>query len=334
MWAGLVTNRGHAMTDTEKQAPLLGELLADAPKNWGKWGPDDEVGSLNYLTPDTVVKAMGTVKQGKVFTLQVKMANPAGDPVWPGRVGAQRYMVIDKGHYLAGKGPFFPGGLEYADDYMACFLQGSTQYDALGHTWYDDQIWNGYDASTTIGGLAKANVTVIAERGVVGRAVLLDMARHRGKDVLDVGETFTHEDLMECASRQGHEIAKRDILLLHTGWIGNYYKVGATKFYEKFVEPGLTYSPELVQWFQDMEIPNLVTDTIANEVTTDPVSGVVLPLHAALMRNLGVTLTEIAWLDDLAADCASDGQYEMLYVAAPLKIVNATGAPVNPVVIK
>ena len=59
-----------------------------------------------------------------------------------------------------------------------------------------------------------------------------------------------------------------------------------------------------------------------------------LPLHNALMRNLGVTLTEIAWLDDLAADCAADKQYTFLYAAAPLKIVNGTGAPVNPIAIK
>jgi kynurenine formamidase len=77
-----------------------------------------------------------------------------------------------------------------------------------------------------------------------------------------------------------------------------------------------------------------VTDTIANEVTTDPVSGVVLPLHAALMRNLGITLTEIAQLDDLATDCAGDKQYDFLYTAGPLKIVDGTGAPVNPVVVK
>src|SRR5439155_21029002 len=99
------------------------------------------------------------------------------------------------------------------------------------------------------------------------------------------------------------------ILVIHTGWIGKYYKVSHDEFYENFNEPGLTYSPALVQWFQDMEIPNLVTDTIANEVTTDPESGVVLPLHAALMRNLGVTLTELAWLDDLADDCDGDKQY-------------------------
>ena len=322
------------MTTTEQQETSVSDLLKDSPKNWGKWGPDDEVGSLNYLTPDAVLAAVGSMKQGKVFTLQVKMANPEGDPVWPGRSGAVRTMVIDEGQYIAGKGPHFAGGAHYADDYMTCFLQGSTQYDALGHVWYDGQIWNGYDAKTTIGGLEKASVLAIAERGVVGRGILLDMARHRGKEVLDVGETFTHEDLKACAAAQGAEIRPRDILLIRTGWIAKFYKVSREEFYGNFVEPGLTYSPELVQWFQDMEIPNLVTDTIANEVTVDPVSGVVLPLHNALMRNLGVTLTEIAWLEDLADDCAADGQWDFLYTAAPLKVVNATGAPVNPIAIK
>ncbi|MFF9561482.1 cyclase family protein, partial [Streptomyces albus] len=88
------------------------------------------------------------------------------------------------------------------------------------------------------------------------------------------------------------------------------------------------------QWFQDMEIPNLVTDTIANEVTTDPENGVALVLHNALMRNLGVVFTEICDLEKLAADCASDGQYTFLYVAAPLKVAKASGSPVNPVAIK
>ena len=97
---------------------------------------------------------------------------------------------------------------------------------------------------------------------------------------------------------------------------------------------GLTYSRELVEWFQQREIPNLVTDTIANEVTYEPKTGVALPLHNALMRNLGVALTEIAWLDDLADACAGDGRWSFLYVAAPLKVVHGTGAPVNPIAIR
>ena len=221
-----------------------------------------------------------------------------------------------------------------ADDFITAFLQGSSQYDALGHVWYDGEIYNGYDAKTTIGGLSKASILPIAEHGVVGRGILLDMARFRGKDVLDVAETFTHEDLQACAKAQGCEIQKRDILIVRTGWIAKFYKVSREEFYGNFVEPGLTHSDALVNWFADMEIPNLVTDTIANEVTYEPNSGIALPLHCALMRNLGVLFTEIIDLEGLAADSAADKQYTFLYVAAPLKVVNGTGAPVNPVAIK
>jgi kynurenine formamidase len=83
-----------------------------------------------------------------------------------------------------------------------------------------------------------------------------------------------------------------------------------------------------------MEIPNLATDTIANEVTKDPESGVMLPLHCALMRNLGLVLTEICDLDPLADACAEDGRWTFLYTAAPLKIIAGTGAPVNPVAVR
>lgn len=320
---------------TDVDPTTVARLLADCPRNWGRWGPDDEVGALNHLTPERVLAGLSLVRSGRVFTLQIPMAHPDGDPVWPGRAGTQRYNTIDKGHFLAGKASPNPGGIEYADDYMACFLQGSTQYDALGHAWYDDQLYNGYDAETTIGSLEKASVYPIAERGIVGRALLLDIARHRGKQALEAAETFDHKDLQACAERQGSPIQKYDILVVRTGWIGSFYRVGAQDFYgEQFVEPGLKFSPELVRWFAEMEIPNLVTDTIGNEVSVDADTGCAFILHAALMRNLGVSMTEIAKLDPLADDCDADKQYDFLYVAAPLKVVGGSGAPVNPVVIK
>ncbi len=322
------------MTESAPDAPCLGDLLADAPSNWGRWGPDDEVGALNYLGTEQVVAAARLVTSGKTFTLQRLIGDPKGDPVWPGRTPAERTQILDEGDWdEGGKGPAYPGGLHCADDKINAFLQGSTQYDGLGHVWYGGQIWNGYDARTTIGGLEKASVEPIAQRGVVGRGVLLDIARFRGKRTLEAAETFTHEDLLACAEAQGVQIQKRDILIIRTNFIQLFFDLGE-KFYEGFCEPGLVYSPELVQWFADMEIPNLVTDTIANEVTFDPNNGVALVLHNALMRNLGVTLTEIADLEKLADDCAEDGQYAFLYVAAPLKVAKGSGSPVNPVVIK
>ncbi|GAA3385085.1 cyclase family protein [Cryptosporangium minutisporangium] len=317
------------MTDV----PAMTDLLRDTPSNWGRWGDDDEVGALNHLTAAEVLRGAAHIRSGTVFTLQRLIGHPQGDPVWPGRAPAKRTMLLDESTWDTDEAPTFPGGLHYADDKIDAFLQGSTQYDALGHVWYDGKIWNGYDARTTVGGLDKASVQPIAERGVVGRGVLLDMARFRGKENLDKAETFTHTDLEECAAKQGHTIEPHDIVIIRTNFLRLFYEQGEA-FYDGFCEPGLTYSPELVRWFQEKEIPNLVTDTIANEVTTDPVSGVALPLHCALMRDLGIALTEICDLEKLAASCAEDRQYTFLYVAAPLKVARATGAPVNPVAIK
>jgi kynurenine formamidase len=319
------------MADTPTMRELLGD---DTPSNWGKWGPDDELGSLNYLTPQEALRGVGEVRSGEVFTLQIHMGHPDGDPLWPGRVAMKRWNVLDEGTWDGEEAPQFPGGLHYADDIIETQTQGSTQYDALGHVWYDGQVWNGYDARSTVGAMEKASVLPIAEKGVVGRGVLIDMARHRGKEALDKGETFDHNDLLAAAEAQGVTIEPHDILVIRTGWIAWSYTVSDEEFYDGFTEPGLTYSRELVEWFQRMEIPNYVTDTIANEVTYEPQTGVALPLHCALMRNLGVALTEIAWLEDLAEACAADGRWTFLYTAGPLKIVNGTGAPVNPVVVR
>ncbi|WAB84692.1 cyclase family protein [Microcella daejeonensis] len=326
------------MSDSNAKPRTISDLLGPNPlSNWGKWGPDDEVGSLNYLDAAQVLRGVAAVQTGEVFTLQVPIGDPAtdGDPVWPNRRSAVRTSVMDEGFFERGDAPVVPeDGHRWADDRIDMFLQGSTQYDALGHLWYDGQIWNGYSAKTTIGSLSRASVAPIGERGVVGRGVLIDMARHRGKDVLDRAEAFTHLDLLEAADAQGVTIEPRDILLVRTGWIGSFYRTTRDEFYTDFNEPGLIYSRELVEWFQRMEIPNLATDTIANERSFDPETGIEVALHCALMRNLGVAMTEICWLDDLAAVCAADGRWTFLYTAAPLKVIGASGAPVNPVVIR
>lgn len=319
---------------TAELPPDLHSLLDDGPRNWDRWGEQDEVGCLNYLDSEQVLRGIAAVRQGRPFTLQIPLGNPGGDPVAPGRSTAKHLMVFDRSYYTAGRKRPAPGGLQAADDYICCHLQGSTHYDGLGHAWYGDQLWNGNSADMTVGGMAMCGVQPIAERGVVGRGILLDVARHRGKEVLDPGESFDHHDLLDVAEAQGVTVQKRDILVLRTGFIGDYYRKTSQEFYDGLVEPGLIYSRELVEWFDDMEIPNLVTDTISNEVGHDPNTGIALTLHAALMRNLGVVFTEMAALDDLATDCARDGQYTFLYTAAPIKVVQGTGAFVNPVAVK
>lgn len=312
----------------------VSQLLSGAPTNWGRWGADDEVGSLNFLTNQEVLRGVSAVRQGKVFTCGEVIGHPDGDPLWPGRAPAKHETVIDKASYDRGDMATLPGGAEFTDDRIEMFLQGSTQFDALGHVWYDDKMWNGYPSSASNGGLKKASILPIAQRGVVGRGILLDMAAYKGKDFLDKGDLLHLDDLLGCAERQGVTIEKHDILCLRLGFLQLLRVQGPETFYKDFLEPGLTYSAELVDWFHKMEIPCLSTDTISNETEIDPAIGVQIPLHCALMRNLGITFNEVCNFEELNKDCHADGQWTFLYTAAPLKVTKATGAPVNVLAIK
>ena len=311
----------------------MGQLLAGSPTNWGRWGKDDQIGALNFLTSAEILRGVRAVKQGKVFTCG-EIIGTGGDPIWPGRAQAARENVRDKADYDKGSVTAFPGGVEFADDKISMFLQGSTQYDALGHVWYDDTLWNGRPASKTVGAMEWASVLPIAERGIVGRGVLLDMAAYKGKFALDKGDTLGLDDILGAARKQGVTIEKHDILCLRIGFLQLLHSQGPEVFYKDFNEPGLTYSAELVDWFHRMEIPALCTDTISNEMELDPEIGVQIPLHCALMRNLGILFNEICNFETLAQDCHKDKQWDFLYVAAPLKVAKATGAPVNVVAIK
>jgi kynurenine formamidase len=312
----------------------MGQLLAGSPSNWGRWGPDDQVGALNFLTSAEVLRGARAIRQGKVITCGEIIGTPTGDPIFPGRTQPQRANTQDFSDYQSGKKRALPGGTQYADDQITMFLQGSTQYDALGHVWYDEKLWNGYPASETIGGMKKASILPIAERGVVGRGVLLDMAAHRGKFALEKGDTVNLEDLLGAAKKQGVTLEKHDILCLRIGFLQLLHTQGPEKFYADFNEPGLIYSPDLVDWFHKMEIPALCTDTISNEMDFDPETGMQVTLHCALMRNLGIAFNEICNFEALAKDCHEDGQWDFLYVGAPLKVHQGTGAPLNVVAIK
>jgi kynurenine formamidase len=319
----------------EKPVPFT-ELLKNAPKNWGRWGINDEIGALNFLTNEEVLRGARSIKSGKVFMLGVPVARPGGDPLYPSRSQPIRTMAMDKGFYTSGLAQPMPGGLEYADDVIVMYLQGTTQYDALGHVWYGDQLYNGFDTKTTIGGLQKCSIEPIANHGVIGRGILLDIARLKGKPHLDANEPITIADLEAAAKRQKSPIEKHDILLIRTGWLKRFYDHGFEGIFPKgeFREPGLAYSPELVNWIHQMEIPSIGSDTIATEQTFHELSGTVLPLHMALLHDQGVIFNEIDWLEDLADDCEKDGQYTFMFVGAPLKVVRGAGSPVNPAAIK
>lgn len=312
----------------------ISDILAGVPDNWGRWGADDEVGAVNYLTSEQVLRGIGAVEDGETYALGLPVARPEGDPVWPDRAETAHYMERDEGHYESGKIPR-RGGLHGADDVVHMPLHATTHVDAPGHVWYDGELYNGFDADTTKGGLERCAIDGVGEHGILGRGVLLDVARHRGVDALERGERITVDELTACAAAQGVDLERRDVPLIRTGWLEQYYDEDGADIYEgSFREPGLTYSDAVVEWFHEMEIPAFGTDTIANEQTVSDETGTPIPLHPALLRDQGVLFVEMLKLDDLADACAADDRYAFLFVAAPLKVVRGTASPVNPLAVR
>lgn len=330
-------------TDDDEE-PIV-DIISGAPDNWGVWGNDDELGALNYLDGESVLRGVGAVSSGRTFTLGMPIGGDEGDPVWPTRSGADHHMLRDKGHFEAGKVTREPyGGWENSDDLLYLYTHGTTHVDSLAHVWYDDELYNGFDAASTKGGIERCGIEHVADRGVVGRGVLLDVARHRDVDYLASGERITLDELRACAADQGVTVRTGDVLLVRTGAMELFRREGPEAFYEEFeathggepvlAEAGITYTEELVEWFDEREIPMFGTDTVTAEQTISETTDTRLPLHPIFLRDLGVLISEMNRLGELAADCAEDDQYEFLYVGAPLHVAGGSAGPVNPVAIK
>lgn len=199
----------------------LEDIFSDAPSNWGRWGEDDEIGAVNHLTDAEVLRGVRAVSDGRTFSLGAPIGHPDGDPMTASRPETQHYMRRDRGHYESGRAE--GGDRQSADDALVVSPHATTHVDALGHVWYGDRLYNGYDAEMTKGELDRCSVEPIAEHGVVGRGVLLDVARHRGADHLERGTRIPLEELQACADEQGVEIQERDVLVIRTGWLERFY---------------------------------------------------------------------------------------------------------------
>ena len=168
-------------------------------------------------------------------------------------------------------------------------------------------------------------------KGIVGRGVLLDIARLKGVDWLQAGEVITPEDLDAAAERQGVEVRSGDILFFRTGWRTKFKTEGdAAEFMAG--EPGLGLA--CAAWLHDKEVAVIASDNWAVEVLPGENPAELLDVHMVLIRDMGMTLGEILDLDELAEDCAADGIWEFFTTAPPIKFTNAVGSPINPLAIK
>lgn len=301
------------------------------PNNWGKWGPEDERGTANYVTPEVIRGAANRVRKGRAFSLSLPLDNRG--PVFPGRAGIQHVTSVSGTDAIVGSPmeKVFPG-VQVTDDSIHMPLQASTQWDGLCHVFEDDVMYNGFWGGlvTAVAGARRLGVQQLGE-SLIGRGVLVDVARHRGKEWLDPGERITAGDLDAVLVAEHVELRSGDLLCLRTGYIERWFREkDPSRFWSG--QPGVCV--EVADWANRREIAALAADNVTVEVMPYDDPRQALPFHARAIRDFGLLLGEMWWLADLAADSAADGVYEFLLVAPPLKITGGCGSPVNPIAIK
>lgn len=309
---------------------------AETYKNWGKWGPDDEVGTLNYTTPEDIVAAAQLVKKGKVISLALNFDQfgPQGaKSKYPamGRINPLHTMLRTGTDAYAGV--LDHRGIRAADDIAVIPLQCGTQWDGLGHVFYENSMWNGYDCrEVTSAGAQKCGIEKTKNK-MVGRGVLLDVARFKGVDCLDDGYGITNKDLYDTAKTQNIEVRRGDFVIVRTGMMERCIKAGSWDGYPGGDAPGMAF--ETLDFVKKTELAALATDTWGAEVRPNNTEGNInQPWHWITIPIMGMTMGEIFNLQELADDCADDGTYEFLFVAPAIPITGAVGSPVNPLAIK
>jgi kynurenine formamidase len=322
--------------------------VADDVRNWGRWGADDEIGTLNFITPDKVAEAAATVRKGAVISLGGDFGSSGPQGAFKFRQNPVHVMTVDGGdaNTLVQYGPewlrnavaadvsafFADNPFRFNDDMIVMPLQAATQWDALSHVYYEDKLYNGFPAdSVTSFGAFHCGIDKVDSTGVTSRGVLLDVVAHRGEEVFcGPGNPITPAELDDIAAKQEVSIGRGDIVVIHTGWWTRFLSTGDG------AEAGSGLDWTCASWLHDHEVAAVAADNLMVE---DPnpsngVDGTFLPMHMLCLRDMGLMLGEYWNLAALAADCRQDGVYEFQLIAPPLKVVGAVGAPVNPIAIK
>jgi len=309
--------------------------MSEKCKNWGKWGPDDEWGTINYVGDEERKAAAALVKKGQVFALGLNFdSDGPQNGLFGGRWNPIHTMLATGTDAVAGKqtvpGKKYPS--QYADDAVSLPLQCGTQWDSLAHVFNSDKMWNGYDATLVGANGAEKNAIHKMRNKMVGRGVLLDIARWAGVDSLDDGTAIDAEDLDACAKAQGVEIKRGDFVIYRTGHMERCLESGVWGGYAGGEAPGVSF--HTCEWMHDMEIAAICADTWGCEVIPNETDDVFQPWHWIVIPQIGITMGEIFYLKDLANDCAEDNAYEFMFVAPPLPITRGVGSPINPQAIK
>lgn len=305
--------------------------IVERHRTWGDWGSDDELGMSNNITAETICTAARLVRTGKSFSLAMPLNRFGPQPVGRPRVNPQHVMLRHGGDILL-DWEQAKDQVRSTDDIIYMPLQSGTQWDAFCHVFYQGRTYNNRGPqSVTSEGALHNSITAMLSRGV-GRGVLLDVARFRGVSALQPGHAIQAEELEECAKAQNVTIKPGDFVLVRTGHMASRQQAGEWGDFVAGPAPGLGLGAS--DFLCPRGVAGVATDTWGLEVIPCETGELPHPLHVCLLVNAGVLIGEMWELEDLAEDCATDGIYEFMLVAAPLNVTGAVGSPLNPIAIK
>jgi kynurenine formamidase len=294
-------------------------------ENWGRWGTDDELGTLNHLTAEHRGRAAELVVDGVTISLAHDLGvNPTPECPFP----AHHHMLA------AGDSRENTGipGYEASRDYVGTQVHGLgiTHVDALCHMFVRGQMYNGRPASDVRSDGARSNTIMTFADGVVGRGVLLDMVAANGGVPLADAAVLTRAELEAAERALGVEVGTGDILCIATGRDARRAAAGGA------LDPtqGMAgVHPDCIAFFAEREIAVLGSDGISDPMPGLGISNWIFPVHQIGIAGLGLPLIDNLHLGRLAERCASAHRYEFLFTLGTLRIVGGTGCPANPIAV-
>jgi kynurenine formamidase len=302
-----------ALSETD----LLG--FFDKLSNWGRWGPGDELGTLNLIDTQQVRRAAERVSSGETISC-ARTIGPSARTAHPPM------------HFMISSGEGAPeSSYGFAEDWIGMAFHGFTvtHLDCPSHVFWCRQMYGGRPSNlvSTARGAAACSVEVAAAYGIVSTGVLLDVPRALDTTWLEPGHAITPAELEACEQAQGVQAATGDILLIRTG-----RDVRAAEFptWDLSTDgaPGLHAS--CLPWLRERGIAVLGSDAV-NDVRPSGFDALVGPIHAVGIVAMGLWLIDNAHFEELARACAVRQSWAFMLCIAPLKLQRATGSPVNPI---
>ncbi len=308
--------------------PLPDELkqLAKRVSNWGRWGDDDERGTLHFITPEAVRRGAAAVRRGTSFPLSIPYDEEGPQTgVIPARINPKHTMIMANTAFTGDRADFTT-----SDDLVEMGVQAATHWDGLAHVGYEGLLYNNTPDSvvTQEGGAAKLGIEQYGP--IVTRGILLDIARLKGVDHFEDNYAIGADDLSAAEQQAGVTVESGDVLLVRTGQM-EWLRRGDR---QRFSDPSPGLGVGAIEYLHDKEVAAVATDTLVFEVWPGEDPAAMLPVHMIDLRDMGLVQGQLWYLDDLATDCATDGVYEFLLAATPLPITHAVGGPVAPTATK